>query len=441
MKDLPPERPYHLALFAADARRRQEAAAAARMAGRNNGSGFALSLVLHATFVGVFCLTAWQMPVVPAPPPVPLDMNIGLGADASPPIELPDLPGLPAAAVAPGPELAAPGPAPAPAPEPDAAALPEPAVPPPAPEPVPAPPPPEPEPVVPPAPPEPEVKPAPEPEPEPEPAPPEPAVKPAPAPSPVKVKPAPKPVVKPKPKPVPKPAPKPVVKPAVKPVPKPAPTPVPPSPEPVVKPAPIDRKLIATAASKPVSRLPPLKRPGTAKPAQESEMERISRIRRGLQTSGRGEALAKALANLDGNGSGGGGAAGGAFDAQAIGSSISGQVRNNAVAVAGFSTQGGGVATASQGASYFADLSSRLHGMWNQPSRSEVGGGRPRATVSLSIASDGRVLSARITKGSARPAMDASIQRLLSSLTRLAAPADFGITSTSLTIVVNFELD
>ena len=216
---------------------------------------------------------------------------------------------------------------------------------------------------------------------------------------------------------------------------------MPPSPEPVVKPAPapIDRKLIATIV-KPVSHPPPLKRPGTAKPAQESELERISRIRRGLQTSGRGEALAKALANLDGNGSGGG-AAGGAFDAHAIGSSISGQVRNNAVAVAGFSTQGGGGATANQGASYFADLSSRLHGMWNQPSRSEVGGGKPRATVSLSIASDGRVLSARITKGSARPAMDASIQRLLSSLTRLAAPADFGITSASLTIVVNFELD
>ncbi|MEI8079022.1 MAG: TonB C-terminal domain-containing protein, partial [bacterium] len=190
----------------------------------------------------------------------------------------------------------------------------------------------------------------------------------------------------------------------------------------------------------PVSRLPPLKRPETAKPAQESEIERVNRIRRGLQTSGRSEALAKVLATLDGSGSGSG-AVSGAFDAHAIGSSISGQVRNSAVAVAGFSTQGGGGATASQGANYFADLSSRLHGRWNQPSRSEVGGGRPRTTVSLSIASDGRVLSARITKGSARTAMDASIQRLLSGLTRLAAPADFGITSASLTIVVNFELD
>ncbi|MEI8078165.1 MAG: TonB family protein [bacterium] len=166
------------------------------------------------------------------------------------------------------------------------------------------------------------------------------------------------------------------------------------------------------------------------KKSNESDLERIARIRKGLKKSSKRQAVAKALAALDKSQH---------FDADAIGNSLGGQVRN--IGVARFSSQGGGGTTAAAGASYFADVTARLHEQWNQPSRSEVGDGQPRVVVSLTIASDGRVTSARVTNRSGRTAMDASVQELLSSLSRLAAPHDFGITSSSLTIVVNFELD
>ena len=166
------------------------------------------------------------------------------------------------------------------------------------------------------------------------------------------------------------------------------------------------------------------------KKSNETSLERIARIRKGLKKTSKRQAMAKAMAALDKTQR---------FDADAIGNSLGGQVRN--IGVARFSSQGGGGATAAQGASYFADVTARLHEQWNQPSRSEAGDGRPRVVVSLTIASDGRVTSARVTNRSGRDAMDASVQELLSSLSRLAAPRDFGITSSSLTVVVNFELD
>ncbi|MFA5203923.1 MAG: TonB C-terminal domain-containing protein, partial [Lentisphaeria bacterium] len=228
------------------------------------------------------------------------------------------------------------------------------------------------------------------------------------------------------------------------PPPKPAPSkPVPPKPAPPTPPAPPAPSEPAVKPAfvplKRLSSLPPKAgpKPARIKPAGESEAERISRIRGGLKRTDLGRAVAQALASPGGAP---GGMAGGSFDAAAIGSSIRGQVRN-AITTGSFSTQGGGRATASQSASYFADLSSRLHSLWNQPSRSEIGGGRPRAVVSLTIAGDGRVLGTRLTRPSNRPAMDASIQSLLAGLSRLAAPADFGITGNSITVVVNFELD
>ncbi len=166
------------------------------------------------------------------------------------------------------------------------------------------------------------------------------------------------------------------------------------------------------------------------KKGTETELERIARIRKGLKKTSKRQAVAKALAALDKTQR---------FDADAIGNSLGGQVRN--IGVARFSSQGGGGTTAAAGASYFADVTARLHEQWNQPSRSEVGDGQPRVVVSLTIASDGRVTSARVTNRSGRAAMDASVQELLSSLSRLAAPRDFGISSSSLTVVVNFELD
>ncbi|MFA5205108.1 MAG: energy transducer TonB [Lentisphaeria bacterium] len=162
----------------------------------------------------------------------------------------------------------------------------------------------------------------------------------------------------------------------------------------------------------------------------ESEAEKIARIRKGLKKTSKKQLAAKALAAMNKMER---------FDAGAIGNSLSGQVRN--IGVARFSTQGGGGAGGAQGASYFAAVTAQLHDQWDQPSRAEAGDGRPRVVVSLTIAADGRVTNARVTSASGRAAMDSSVRELLAGLSRLAPPRDFGISSSSLTLVVNFELD
>ena len=72
--------------------------------------------------------------------------------------------------------------------------------------------------------------------------------------------------------------------------------------------------------------------------------------------------------------------------------------------------------------SNYADtLASRLQGLWDQPTRAEVGGRKPSVTVRLIIRADGRILSKKLVRPSGIPAMDASVNRLLQNLKTVPA--------------------
>ncbi|MBR2356628.1 MAG: TonB C-terminal domain-containing protein [Lentisphaeria bacterium] len=62
--------------------------------------------------------------------------------------------------------------------------------------------------------------------------------------------------------------------------------------------------------------------------------------------------------------------------------------------------------------------------MWITPDINRLGGREPRVNIRLEIASDGRVISKRITRRSGVLAMDESIQALLDNLYRVVRPYD-----------------
>lgn len=72
-------------------------------------------------------------------------------------------------------------------------------------------------------------------------------------------------------------------------------------------------------------------------------------------------------------------------------------------------------------ANYFDQIHAIVYRLWSQPSKSLVRD-NPTVTVALSVAEDGRVISAKISRKSGVPAMDNSAQALLSHLEKLPAP-------------------
>lgn len=273
-------------------------------------------------------------------------------------------------------------PQPPPQPQPPAPPPPEPNVPEPVPQP-PQPTPPKPKP----------PKPTP-PKPEPQPTPPEPDVK-------AVVKPPP-------PKPVPpKPTPKPVPpKPDVKPQPSPPAKPTPPKPIP----------------AKPLPATPP-SAPGKPTPA---ELERRMAAMRGKLLRRPGSTASNPFNDLR------------APTASEIAARIGNRIRNVSL---GNIRSAGPAASAADMAHFFAIVQSKLYNAWKQPSRAEVASGKPTVTVSLTVLADGSVKSTRLVSRSGSGAMDGSVSAALGRVGRLPPLRSFGITSSSLTMEVLFELD
>ncbi|MBN2451824.1 MAG: TonB C-terminal domain-containing protein, partial [Lentisphaeria bacterium] len=81
-----------------------------------------------------------------------------------------------------------------------------------------------------------------------------------------------------------------------------------------------------------------------------------------------------------------------------------------------------------------------LYERWSQPSRSEVGRGNPMVQVTLSVKSDGGVLSTRVTGGSGVLAMDGSVRQMLSSLNLVPAFGAYGLEGASRAVTITFRL-
>ncbi|OGV60458.1 MAG: hypothetical protein A2X45_18995 [Lentisphaerae bacterium GWF2_50_93] len=86
----------------------------------------------------------------------------------------------------------------------------------------------------------------------------------------------------------------------------------------------------------------------------------------------------------------------------------------------------GGVGTPSAAgnvaASYYDQVTVFLYDMWQQPSKADVKNQKPTVTIHIAIDSAGNVKSARIVRKSGIPAMDASVEELLSRLKTLPRP-------------------
>ena len=101
----------------------------------------------------------------------------------------------------------------------------------------------------------------------------------------------------------------------------------------------------------------------------------------------------------------------------------------------------GGSASGAETARYLDVVGATLHGMWRQPTRSQVGGGHPRTSVKITVLPNGRVTAKGLGNRSGVVAMDSSVARLLTKLERLPPYRDYGVTGRSLEISVVFELD
>jgi len=87
-------------------------------------------------------------------------------------------------------------------------------------------------------------------------------------------------------------------------------------------------------------------------------------------------------------------------------------------------------------ASYRDKLYTAIYESWNQPARSELGGKYPVVDITLTVESNGRISSSRISQKSGLGAMDLSVKRLLGSLKKLPKPPSGRMTFTvSLEIV------
>ena len=71
---------------------------------------------------------------------------------------------------------------------------------------------------------------------------------------------------------------------------------------------------------------------------------------------------------------------------------------------------------------YQQKLGMFLKTKWSQPSKTLLGDTLPSTTIEISIAADGRMLSAKIIKSSGNRVMDESVKRMISILDRLPAP-------------------
>lgn len=88
---------------------------------------------------------------------------------------------------------------------------------------------------------------------------------------------------------------------------------------------------------------------------------------------------------------------------------------------------------------YLSTISAILRSRWDQPRAAELGGRRPVTVVALTIARDGRVTGAKISRKSGNSAMDVSVQTLLNGLTRLPPPSQHGIDAATFSVDIAFE--
>lgn len=77
---------------------------------------------------------------------------------------------------------------------------------------------------------------------------------------------------------------------------------------------------------------------------------------------------------------------------------------------------------------WISKVSGDLYNNWTPPEGVFWNGAPPRATIELTISSDGRVVSARLVKPSGNARMDASIKEMLRVLTRVTRPPHGGQT-------------
>ncbi len=188
---------------------------------------------------------------------------------------------------------------------------------------------------------------------------------------------------------------------------------------------------------------PPKKQPETAKtpakntppttavtPHQETQAEKIARIRSGLKkTPGRPVKLA-ALPSFSGGG-------GPSTDAGAIAGRIGSGVSNNTINVSSGGSGGGSGAGGSGGDNGFAGAMQRfLRENWRTDGLS-ISGGKPVVRVAMTLAPDGTVTSASIVRESGVAALNANVSAFLRTLRKVPAPSRYGI-STTKTYTVNF---
>ena len=87
-------------------------------------------------------------------------------------------------------------------------------------------------------------------------------------------------------------------------------------------------------------------------------------------------------------------------------------------------------------ANYRDKLYTAIYKLWDQPARSELGGKYPVVDITMTVESNGRVSSSRISQKSGIKAMDSSVIRLLQKLKQLPPPSAGRMTFTvSLEIV------
>ena len=86
---------------------------------------------------------------------------------------------------------------------------------------------------------------------------------------------------------------------------------------------------------------------------------------------------------------------------------------------------------------YNAMIQAAFHGQWQQPRN--ISSNTLLARTRITIAPDGRVVSARIVDQSPMPEMNASVTKALQSVSRLH-PLPRGIARNNYTILIRFEL-
>lgn len=166
------------------------------------------------------------------------------------------------------------------------------------------------------------------------------------------------------------------------------------------------------------------------KPKKETDQERLDRMRKNLRrltpVKRNTQALNSLNKTLDG------------MKTARIGEKVRNEAINASFAGGGGGGGGGNGGTANP---YLTAVSALLHQLWDQPSSSEVGGGKPVVFARLVILPDGSVKIAALVKRSGNGAMDASVERLLRGLRVVPAYSKYGLTGSSVKIDIQFNLD